>query len=235
MTESGLYLFFTLGWYNIYSIFSVTEVNMDTLENLKGRRAINFFDPDKKIPDEKLKELLNIANLSPSSSNLQPWGIIVVTDPDKKKLLRECAFNQPKVEEASAVFIIIADPGALEENINKVLHRAAELGYITEDAIEKQRQGPFNMYGEKFSLKRKMFAVKNAALFGMSIMFAARGMGYETHPMDGFNEDKIKEKFNIGEDKIIPMLIAIGYLKPNVTLLPRAYRRPLDDFVKFNP
>ncbi len=61
------------------------------------------------MSEDKLKELLKIANLSPSSFDLQPWEVIVVVDLERKKVLRRCAFNQPKVEEASAVLIIIAN------------------------------------------------------------------------------------------------------------------------------
>jgi nitroreductase len=83
-------------------------------------------------------------------------------------------------------------------------------------------------------LKRKIFAVKNTSLFAMNLMIAAKGLGLETHPMDGFDEDCIKKEFNIPEDKIIPMLIAVGYLKSGVTLLPRAFRRGINEFVRYD-
>ena len=95
---------------------------MEVIQAIRERRAINFFEPGKEVSDDKLKELLSIANLSPSSFNLQPWTIIVVRDPERKKILRQCAFNQPKVEEASAVLIMIADPRGLEENWERVLN-----------------------------------------------------------------------------------------------------------------
>lgn len=89
---------------------------MDVIQAIKERRSINFFEIGKAIPDDKIKELLEIADLSPSSFNLQPWKTIVVRDPERKKVLRKCAFNQPKVEDASAVLIMIADPKGGEEN-----------------------------------------------------------------------------------------------------------------------
>jgi len=50
--------------------------------------------------------------------------------------------------------------------------------------------------------------------------------------MDGFDEDCIKKEFNVPADKIIPMLVAVGYLKSGITLLPRAFRRDIKEFVK---
>jgi putative NAD(P)H nitroreductase len=203
-------------------------------EALKGRRSINYFDPGRSIPDEKLRELIEIANLSPSSFNLQPWEVVVVTDAERKEILKKCAFEQEKVVEASAVLIIIANPNAIEENIDRVLENWADLGYMKREETKQRRAGPFKLHGDAGSEKRKLFAVKNTSFFAMALMIAARAQGLETHPMDGFSEEMVKGKFNIPDDRVIPLLIAVGYLKPGVKLLPRAFRRGLDEFVTFN-
>lgn len=206
---------------------------MDVIQAIKQRRSINFFETGKEIPDNKMKELLETANLAPSSFNLQPWKVVVVKEPEKKKILKQCAFNQPKVEEASVVLILVADPAAMEENIERILDSWQELGYMRPEMRNTYKGMANNLYGEQDSLKRKIFAVKNTSLFAMNLMIAAKGLGLETHPMDGFDEDRIKKEFNIPQDKIIPMLIAVGYLRQGITLLPRAFRRKIDEFVKF--
>lgn len=203
---------------------------MEIIQAIKERRSINFFQPDLKLPDELIRELLEISNLSPSSFNLQPWRVIVVRDQERKRALRKCAFDQPKIEEASVVLIMIADPKAVEENLERVLDSWEELGYLKPEGRERSKGMAKNLYGTEDSLKRKIFAVKNTSLFAMNIMIAAKGLGLETHPMDGFDEEAIKKEFGISEDKIIPMLIAIGYLKEGVKLLPRAFRRPINEF-----
>lgn len=203
---------------------------METIQTIKERRSINFFQPDREVSKEKLRELIELANLAPSSFNLQPWKVIAVKDSERKKALRKCAFNQPKVEEASVVLIMIADPKGVEENLERVLKSWQELGYLKPEAVETSRQMAKTLYGPEESFKRKIFAVKNTALFAMNLMIIAKGLGLETHPMDGFDEEAIKKEFGISEDKIIPMLISVGYLKEGVTLLPRAFRRPPDEF-----
>ncbi|HOW83661.1 MAG TPA: nitroreductase family protein, partial [Spirochaetota bacterium] len=120
---------------------------MDVMKALKERRAISFFDSGREVGRSMVEELVDTANLSPSSYNLQPWEVIVVQTPEKKKLLRSLAYNQAKVEEASAVLIIIADPGAVEANIDDVLKSQVELGYIKPDEVQKSRKGPFSLYG----------------------------------------------------------------------------------------
>jgi putative NAD(P)H nitroreductase len=206
---------------------------MDAINAIKDRRSINFFQTNKIIPENKLTELLELANLAPSSLDLQPWKVIVVQDSEKKKILRKCAMNQPKVEEASAVMIMVADPAGIEENIEQVLDSWQKLGYMKPEMKDMYKNMAGNLYAAPESLRRKIFAVKNTALFAMSLMIAAKGIGLETHPMDGFDEECIKKEFNIPEDKIIPMIVAVGYLKEGVKLLPRAFRREIKDFVKF--
>ncbi len=206
---------------------------MDVLQAIKERRSINYFEPGKEISDGKIKELLETANLAPSSFNLQPWKVIVVREPKRKEVLKKCAFDQPKVEEASAVLIIIADPKGVEENRERMFDSWQKLGYMKPEMRDMYKGMTDNLYGTPDSLNRKFFAVKNAALFAMNLMIAAKGLGLETHPMDGFDSECVKKEFNIPADKIIPMLIAVGNLKSGITLLPRAFRRDIGEFVSF--
>lgn len=206
---------------------------MEILDALRQRRSINFFEPGKEIPEAKLRELFEIANLSPSSFNLQPWKVIAVKDAGRKKILRQCAFNQPKVEEASVVLIMIADPLALEENIERMFDSWEQLGYMKPEMRETYKGMVYQLYGEPDSQNRKFFAIKNTALFAMNLMIAAKGLGLKTHPMDGFDEACIKKEFKIPDDKTIPMLVAVGYLKEGIELLPRAFRRDVTEFLKY--
>jgi putative NAD(P)H nitroreductase len=206
---------------------------MEAVNLIMERRSINFFDRDFELADDKLRELIALANLCPSSMNMQPWRVIAVKSPERKKALRALAFNQPKVEEASVVLIIIADPELLEANMGAVLSNWAKLGYLKEEAIENMKNSALLLYSDKESMRRKIFAVKNSSLFAMSVMFAAKALGIESHPMDGFEEEKVKKEFGIEERAIVPMLIAVGQIKPGTKLLPRAMRRPVGEFVRF--
>lgn len=207
---------------------------MKTTEAIKTRRSINFFDKTKTLTMEQINSLIELASLSPSSFNLQPWEVIAVIEPARKKILRECAFNQPKVEDAAVTFIIIANPGAVEQNIDTILAKQVEAGTLKQESVESTKQMPFKMYGERDSLTRKIFAVKNASLFAMTLMIAAKGLGLESHPMDGFNSDRLKKEFGIPEEMIVPMIIAAGYPAPDLKLYPRAYRHPASEFMRIN-
>lgn len=207
---------------------------METLEAIRQRRAINYFDKDRMVGPELLEELLTLANLSPSSFNLQPWRVIVVRDPDTKKRLRKVAMDQPKVEEAPIILVMVADTKAVEENQDRVVEDRFQKGLLKERAqAEGIKQVMKILYGEPDSLKRKLFAVKNTAFYAMSLMIAAKALGLETHPMDGFDEDGVKELFNLGPEYIVPLLVAVGYPRPGLVLPERPFRRDLKEFVNY--
>lgn len=204
---------------------------MDILESVNGRRSINFFQVGKEISESTMRSLLEIANTAPSSMNLQPWKVIVVKSDEMKDKLMKVAFGQSKVKEASVVFIIVADPESLEKNIDNVLKSWVNLGYMDKETADKYRGIAINLYSDVNSEKRKIFAVKNASFFAMNLMITARGFGLETHPMDGFNELELKKLFGLSNNSIVPLIIACGYKRENTNLLPRAYRRKIEDFV----
>lgn len=206
---------------------------MDLLDSIRQRRSINYFEPGQMVPEDKLTELLETANLSPSSFNMQPWRVVVVQQPERKAALRKCAFDQPKVEEASAMLIMVADPAALEPNMPRVFDHWTDEGYMKAEMRPTYEGMAANLYGEADSLRRKLFAVKNTALFAMCLMITARGLGLQTHPMDGFDEAAVKKEFGIPDDKLIPMLVAVGTLKEGTKLLPRSFRRALAEFVSY--
>jgi nitroreductase len=206
---------------------------MDVLTAIKERRSATFFDPDKKIPENTLKELLEISNTAPSSMNLQPWKVVAVLSDDMKEKLMSVAFGQTKVKEASVNFVIVADPKALEENIDNMLKSWVELGYIPKEGVENYRGMAYNLYNGVDSEKRRFFAVKNSSFFAMNLMIAARGLGLETHPIDGFDEAGVKKLLGLPDYVIIPVIIVCGYKKQDAKLFPRAFRRKVEDFVTF--
>lgn len=207
---------------------------METLEAIKERRAINYFDESRDVPPGLIDQLLEIANLSPSSFNLQPWKVLVVKDKELKNRLRKAAMNQPKVEEAPVVLVMVADQDSVEANQDKVIEDRIEKGLLSDKAHgEAIKQVMKTLYGEPDSTKRKIFAVKNTAFFAMTVMIAAKALGLETHPMDGFDEGQVKELFGLGDRQIVPLILAVGYPKPGLVLNKRPFRRSLGEFVKW--
>lgn len=201
---------------------------MDFNDILEKRRAINFFNPDRDVSDEQLHAILTDAAKSPSSFNLQPWKVKVVRDPERKAALRAQAWDQPKVTEAPVMLIILGDRDGWKEG-NETLEN-----HFKHNLVPEQRDwflgATSTLYGssEEASLA---FANKNAGLFAMSLMYAASNHGLHTHPMDGFDHEGVRKEFDIPDNYWIPMLIAVGHLKPDTEIAPKAWRQSVDDMI----
>lgn len=84
---------------------------MSVYETIRGRGSIRRYKPDP-IPEKELETILDAARLAQSAANRQPWQFIVVSEPSRKSALVSVAGHQRFVEEAAAVIVCLADPGA---------------------------------------------------------------------------------------------------------------------------
>lgn len=202
---------------------------MDLQKVFEKRRSVNFFDPGHKIEDHLLRKIINLAALTPSAFNLQPWEIIAVKSEASKEKLFHLVYKQPKIKEAPVTLIILGDlNGYQPEN-----PEWADLGVMlnNKEALANYQQMAYNLYGSSES-RRLKFAESNAALLAMSIMFAAKHYGVDSHPISGIDFEGIKEEFSIEQGKTIVMLISLGYFDNSKTLYPRRRRKDYADFVK---
>lgn len=86
------------------------------IESLEWRYATKKFDTTKKLTPTQLDMLLTAARLSPSSFGLQPWKFVVVTDTAVRAKLREAAWGQPQITDASALIVF-----CIRKNIDDAL------------------------------------------------------------------------------------------------------------------
>jgi len=205
---------------------------MEFKEVVHARRAVNFFDPKKPVPRLLLKETVELAARAPSSFNLQPWSLIIVEDDQEKLRLRKLAWDQPKVSEAPVVLIVLADREAWKEDHPFVQRDFKEM---VKEGMPEDRYVWFinacrNLYGSSAE-RQQAFACKNAGLFAMNLMLAAKSLGLDTHPMDGFDHEGVREAFAVPERYWIPLLLAVGYFDASKTLLPPKWRKTFEEIV----
>ncbi|MEM5831550.1 MAG: nitroreductase family protein [Candidatus Aenigmatarchaeota archaeon] len=86
---------------------------MDFEAVVKNRHSIRAF-LQKEIEEEKLKKILELANLAPSAGNLQAYEIFVVKDKVKKEKLAFAAYSQDFIKEAPIVLVFCANPSRSE-------------------------------------------------------------------------------------------------------------------------
>jgi len=199
---------------------------MELKKVFSERRSVNFFDATKKIDMRLIEQIYDVAKTCPSSFNLQPWKMILVVSPENKKKLKEAAFNQLKVEEASAMLILLADTRGFEE-MDEIFDDMVAKEYQKREAREGVKGFAKMLYDNPSGCRG--FALRNAGLFAMSFMLAAKDLGVDTHPMDGFEQDKVRRAFNIPDRYEVAMLIAIEFRNEQKILLERLNRKRFEE------
>lgn len=206
---------------------------MDFKDVIYQRRAVNFFDPEKPVSDELLQKMVETAANSPSSFNLQPWNLMVLKDQESKEKLMKLAWNQPKVAQAPVVLIVLADRDGWKEGhpiLERNFQEMVKAGSMTLDQRNWFLGATKSLYGGSEE-RQQAFANKNTGFFAMSLMLAAKDMGLDTHPMDGFDLEGVRKSFNIPDNYWIPLLLAVGYFQKGKELLPPKWRKTFDEIV----
>tara|TARA_B110000305_G_C19249963_1_gene544247 strand:+ start:241 stop:846 length:606 start_codon:yes stop_codon:yes gene_type:complete len=176
---------------------------MDTLENIETRRSIKHYDSAHVMPEADLKELIRLTKLAPSSFNMQNYRLVVVQDKALRQKIQEAAWNQPLVTEASVLFIMCADAKAHETDPAKYWgHAPQEIQDILGPMIKPFYEGKDQLIRDE--------AIRSTGLAGMTLMLAARGLGYDSCPMIGFDPDAVSKLINLPADHIISYMIPVG-------------------------
>lgn len=184
---------------------------------IRDRRATPSFLPDP-VPEAALKKILLAGLAAPSAYNLQPWRFVVVRDPEKRRLLRRAAMNQPKVEEAPVVIVACADLDSWKTgDLDEVIRLAQTHGYGDDARHASMRRNVTKFFAaEPGSLGAvapdfAVWANRHTMIALTTMMWMAEVLGYDTAPMEGFEEEQLKSALGIPERVRVVALLAIGH------------------------
>ena len=190
------------------------------IDKLEWRYATKKMDPSKSVPEDKVERILEAARLAPTSSGLQPYEIIVVTNPEVRAQIQAVAWNQAQITEGSHLLVFAAWDDYTPERINKMFDLVnAERGF-TNEGWENYRNMLLTNYPPRGPQVNFEHAARQAYIgFGLAIT-AAAFEGVDATPMEGFEPEKVDE---------ILGLKARGLR--SVTLLPLGYRQAEGDWL----
>lgn len=204
---------------------------MEFSKLIDKRRSANNFLKDVKMTVEDIRPILEDVKLAPSAFNLQHASYIVVLDEDIKEKVREAAYGQYKVHSASAVILVLGDKEAYK-NTAELSQGMVDLGIITACELDELVAENTNFYEERGEAFMKDEAIRNASLSAMLFMLAAKNRGWDTCPMIGFDDQKMRDLFNVPETHEIALMITIGKEKESSRRL-RGYRKPVEEFATY--
>jgi len=195
---------------------------MDTFAAIEARRAVKHYDPEHQMSEAEVEKLLGAALLSPTAFNIQNWRFVRVKDPELRKQIRAVAWDQAQVTDASLLLVLCAD---LKSWANEPARYWKDAPKEAQDILVPAIQH----YYEGHEQVQRDEGMRSCGIAAQTLMLAAKAMGYDSCPMDGFDYDAVGKLINLPADHAIAMFVVVG--KATKPAWPRPGQLPMSDVV----
>ena len=186
-----------------------TEVK-SLAQAIRERRSTPSFTGEP-IPPSDLRQILDAGLHAPSGYNMQPWRFIVVQHPEQRRRLRAASYNQAKVEEASAVIVACGDRDGWRKDLDEMLRLGRAAGMPESYAAQAKESVP--AYLSSFTHDQMTgWLNKQVTLAYTHMMLMAEVLGFDTAPIEGFEQQKVCETLRLPMSYWVVALLAIGHL-----------------------
>lgn len=193
---------------------------MKFLELNKKRHAVKHFN-DKLVDYKDLRTAIEIATLSPSANNLQPWKFVVVKDKKAELAQSMPGPNRKQVEEAQYVVALFTDTDLVQRS-----RKIARIG------VKSLSNDQLSYYMETLPARFAAFDDQHKGEYGivaMNFVLALTDQGLASNMILGFDKSVTNDILNIDHRFQPELLITVGY--SDETLEP-SYRLPVDDLIE---
>ena len=178
---------------------------------IKDRRSTPSFD-GAPLPAADLERILQAGLAAPSGYNMQPWRFVVVQSREQKRKLRAASYNQAKVEEASVVIVACGDADGWRRDLDEMLEMGRAGGMPESYAAQAKSSVP--QYMSSFTAEQmQLWLNKQVMLAYTHMLLMAEVLGYDTAPMEGFEQERVHEALRLPLSYWVVALLAIGHLK----------------------
>ena len=196
------------------------------------RHACKQFNPEKTIPKDDFKQILEFGRLSPSSFGMEQWRFVVVETPTLREQLREACWGQPQITESSHVVVILAKTAAVKSGsdyVNKLFQRRN----LPDDALQ--------FYLEKYAEHHKTeidpvmstyaWSSKQCYIALANMMTGAASLQIDSCPIEGFSKVQVEKVLDIDTTQYeVAVLVTFGYRAGEQT---PCYRQDIEDLVEY--
>lgn len=191
-------------------------------EALQWRYAVKKMN-GQAVPQEKVERILDAIQLSPSGIGLQPYTVLVITDPKLKKQILPIAHNQQQMIDSSHLLVFAAWDHITPERVEDFLQSNVDIRKVTMESLQRYRDILTGMTKREAEVNYNWAARQAYIAFGIAIA-ATAAEGVDATPMEGFNPVALDEL--LGLDKL-------GLR--SVTLLPLGIRDAANDWAASLP
>jgi len=190
----------------------------------------------EKVAKEKINTILEAAHLAPSGIGLQPYEIIVISNPKIKKQILPIAMDQFAITESSHLLVFAVWDEYTTERIDHVFDHLISKRNSDSASYERQIHFAKQFFGNMSIEENFHHAAKQAHIaLGLAIV-AAASQEIDTTPMEGFDPSALDELLDLHTKGLrSSMLLAVGYRDTgnDWNLKNEKVRKPMEEFVTF--
>ncbi|HTH08922.1 MAG TPA: NAD(P)H-dependent oxidoreductase [Acidovorax sp.] len=204
------------------------------LNTLQWRYATKKMDPAKAVPEDKVERILEAARLAPTSSGLQPFEIVVVTDPAVRERIRAIAWNQAQITDGSHLLVFAAWDNYTPERINQMFDLTNEQRGFKNEGWENYRQMLLSSYPQRDAEVNFQHAARQAYIGMSAALIAAAFEQVDSTPMEGFEPAALDEILGLRARGLRSVaILPLGYRAEEGDWLLglKKVRRPREQFV----
>ena len=185
-------------------------------ERLKWRYATKKFDPARKVPQDKLDNILEAVRMAPTSSGLQPFELFVVTEPGTRERIRAAAWNQAQITDCSHLLVFAAWDDITPDRIHMMFDLTNEIRGFRNEGWEKYRQQLLDIAADRGVDANHEAAARQAYIGLGAALIAAAFEEVDSTPMEGFEPAAVDAILNLPAKHLRSvLLLPLGYRQPN--------------------
>lgn len=193
---------------------------MNIQEVLNWRYSTKEFDSTRKISSENLEKVKSLLQMSPSSTNIQPWHFIIAGTKEGKKRVAKGTqgffqFNEPKVMNASHVVIFCSRTRADDDYMQHLLEVEDKDGRYPNNEIKQMVYGARNIFADmhRYDFKDLQHWLEKQVYLNIgNFLLGVAALGIDALPMEGVDLKALDEEFNLREKGFTAVAaISIGY------------------------
>lgn len=191
---------------------------MNLLQHLNWRYATKAMNGEP-VSREKIDYILEAIRMAPTSSGLQPFEVLIISDHALKEKIKPIANNQTVITDCSHLLVFAAWANYTEENIDHAFQNMHTIRGFNEklDDYSKRLKA---MYLPRTAEENFNHAARQAYIaFGFGIVAAAE-LEVDATPIEGFNPAALDELLELNKKGL-----------KSVTLLPLGYRDSANDWM----
>jgi len=204
------------------------------IDRMNWRYATKKMDPAKSVPTDKVERILEAARLAPTSSGLQPYEIIVVTDKAVRERILPAAWNQAQITDGSHLLVFAAWDNYTAERINHMFDLTNQVRGFENEGWENYRKMLLSTYPQRDAEANYQHAARQAYIGVGAALIAAAFEEVDATPMEGFSPEAIDEILGLRDRGLRSVVIVpLGYRQEEGDWLAKLekVRRPRDQFI----